>query len=355
MKPIKTILALILVLGWTVGCEMETISPLKEISDLDMQFDLEKSHAKQLDLLKATGSVQILWKGGPKGKSPDMGNQPEERLAFFDFNAHEGFMDIPPKGEIVFWVAKLDSTVTREIKAEVTGVHIDPLNMKGYIVATVVSDTKGCGGDGQGGHSGGCSDSHDDGGCGGEDGTTHDDGGCSHDDTGGDDGTTHDDGGCSHDDTGGTDTGGTDTGGCSHDTGTTDTTHDEGGCSGSDTGDSGDSHDGGCSHDTGDDTSHDEGGCAGGSGGSADHGMGGSDMGNPLSGKNCRTGQVIVIKVHDKVTSGIDDPATPENEGDGISWKWFSADNAPLIENYAEWTHLCKKTIVEGNLVVHVN
>ena len=352
MKPLKKILALLLVLGWTAGCDMETISPLKEISDIDAQLDLENAHAKNLDLMKATGSIQFLWKGGPKGKSPDMGNQPDERLAFFDFNAHEGFMDIPPKGDIVFWVAKTDSTVTREIKAEVTGVHIDPINKKGFIVATVVSDTKGCAGDGQGGHGGGCSDSHDDGGCGGDDGTTHDDGGC-----GGDDGTTHDDGGCSHDDTGGTDTT-HDDGGCSHDdTGGTDTTHDDGGCSHDDTGDTGDtgdSHDGGCSHDSGDDTSHDDGGCSGSSGGSTDHGSGGTDMGNPLSGKYCRTGQVIVVKVHDMATPGIDDPATPENEGDGISWKWFAADNAPLIEDYADWKHLCKKTIVEGNLVVHV-
>lgn len=137
----------------------------------------------------------------------------------------------------------------------------------------------------------------------GDDGCTHDDEeGCSHED---DEGCTHDDEESSnHDDGGGCD------GGCTHD--------DEGGC------------DGGCSHD--DDESC-EGGNNGGSG--------------KLSGKNSRVGQLIAVKVHDG--------GTPGARNDGITWRWYSTSGVfiPSIENYLDWPHLCKKTIIEGNLVVH--
>lgn len=125
----------------------------------------------------------------------------------------------------------------------------------------------------------------------------HEDGGCSHDD--GEE--------CSHDD--GEECGGSD-GSCSHDEGE--------GC------------DGGCSHD---DEEPCEGGSEGGSG--------------KLSGKNNRVGQLIAVKVHDGSTPGEDE--------DGITWRWFSSDGSfvPSIENISQWPHLCKKTIVEGNLVIH--
>jgi len=138
-------------------------------------------------------------------------------------------------------------------------------------------------------------------------------------------------GGCDGDDGG---IGGT--GGCSDCGG--DTGHD-GGCSGSD----GETHDdGGCA---GDDTSHD-GGCAGGgSGGSGGH----------VSGSGSRVGQFLAVKMHDG--------DTPATDGDGITWKWFAADQAPQIldipgvypEQYeTPWPHLCKKTILGGNIVIHL-
>lgn len=132
----------------------------------------------------------------------------------------------------------------------------------------------------------------------------------------GHDGST--DGGCSGDD-------GTTDGGCSGDDGTTD-----GGCSGGDG-----TTDGGC---TGHDDGTTEGGCAGGSGGSG---------GVHVSGKDSRVGQLIVVKIHDV--------ATPGSAGDGITWKWFSGDSdfAPSASDVLDqWPHLCKKEIVEGNLIV---
>jgi len=38
-------------------------------------------------------------------------------------------------------------------------------------------------------------------------------------------------------------------------------------------------------------------------------------MGNPTSGKNCRIGQILAVKIHD-----VDSPGMNE---DGITWKWF--------------------------------
>ena len=313
------------------GCNKEDILPDSLLAD---QFSgLKGAKIKNVMPPKATGSVELIWKGADKGG--DKGKKPDDLLVFFDLNAHQGDEENNPKGEMVYTVLEIDSSLHREIKAEVFDVFIDTDLNKGWILATVVSDSKGCEGNGGGGHDDGCSSG------------SHDDGGCSHDD-GGDDGT-HDDGGCSHDTgtDGGTDDGTHDDGGCSHDTGTDTGTTDDG------------SHDAGCSHDTGtdggtDDGTHDDGGCSGSDSGTDDHGgsggsgtPGGGDKGNPMSGKNCRLGQIIAVKCHDGGTPGVN--------GDGITWKWFSPEGlfVPSMDNMAAWPHLCKKTIIGGNLVIH--
>ena len=58
-------------------------------------------------------------------------------------------------------------------------------------------------------------------------------------------------------------------------------------------------------------------------------------------------GQIIVLKVHDQGTPGIN--------GDGITWKWFIPEImlVPSIEYVDGWKNLCKKTIIGGNIVVH--
>ena len=326
MKPLKTLSAILLLMIGITGCEKELI--LTDSSMADQTGTLKGAKIKMVEKFKATGSVELKWKGADKGA--DKGKKPEDLLVFFHLNAHQDYDFKDPKGELVYTVLEIDSTLHREIKASVYDVFIDPDLHKGWILATVVSDSKGCNGNDQGGHDSGCSsgDDHDSG------------GGCTHDDTGGDDGTTHEDGGCSHDDTSGDDG----------------TIHEDGGCSGEDTGtDDSSSHDEGCTHDDtgGDDgTTHDDGGCSGEDTG-VDHegGMGGApggdDKGNPMSGKNCRIGQIIALKVHDGGTPGVN--------GDGITWKWFSPEGlfVPTIENIALWPHLCKKEIIGGNIVVH--
>jgi hypothetical protein len=106
------------------------------------------------------------------------------------------------------------------------------------------------------------------------------------------------------------------------------------GCTGHDTG-----HDSGCS---GDDGETHESGCEG-SEGQVGNGGGGTN------GKNCRIGQILAVKVHDV--------GTPGSNGDGITWKWFDPDDPKVANlnssNVESWPHLCKKTIVQGNLVVH--
>jgi hypothetical protein len=111
------------------------------------------------------------------------------------------------------------------------------------------------------------------------------------------------------------------------------------GCSGHDSG-----HDSGCSGDDGE--THDD-GCegSGGQGGQGGNGGGGTN------GQNCRIGQILVIKVHDV--------GTPGTNGDGITWKWFDPTDERVANQNLEntdvtsWPHLCKKTILSGNLKVH--
>jgi hypothetical protein len=219
--------------------------------------------AKPLKAQKATGSVEIQWKGK---------QQSELRRAFAEFDAHAPFNSKPAKGNFVYRVLNEDYTVHREIIVKINAVYIEPATDKGWFTGEVASDSRGCSGNDSGGHSDNCSDS---GGCGGG----HDD-----DDPGG-----HE---VSHDDA----------------------------CSGDD----GDDHSSGCSGNHG-----------GGSGG---------------QGSMCRTGQILAAKVHD-----IGSPGT---NGDGITWKWFSPDtpNLPAPPDQftiSDWPHLCKKTIIGGNLTVH--
>lgn len=252
---------------------------------------------------KATGSVEIVWKGGRgHGVEPGM-----EKLALAELAAFPAQDGRPARGEFYYRVLNPDGTLHREIFATVTDVFIDAGNNKAKFLGEVVEDLRicagggdegGCGCDGGGseGHDGGCSDgSHDGGGC--------SDGGCS---DGGDGGCS--DGGCSDGGDSGGCSGGGDTGGCS----------DGAGSSGS-----GDGHDGACS--------------GGGSGGG----------GQP--GRLSRVGQKVAVKLHDG--------GTPAVAGDGIHWKWFDPNSTALpdmndIESQ-KWRCLCKKTIIGGNLVVH--
>jgi len=302
MKPMRTLSAIILLIVGTTACEKEQILP--DSATAEQSGILKGAASKNKSGHKATGSVELIWKGATKGS--DKGNKPDDLQVFFEFNAHEGKSGNAPKGELVYRVLEADASLHREIKAEVYDVSFDMEKKRALIHAMVFSDSKGCSGDDNGGHDSNCSSGE------------HDDseGGCSHDDLGGDD-PTHDEGGCSHDDTGGDDP-----------------THEEGGCSQDDT--------------DGDDVIHDE-GCSG----EDDHGggmggsPGGADKGNPTSGKNCRLGQTIALKVRDL--------GTPGSEGDLIFWKWFSPDatNLPPISDCTQWKHLCEKTIIEGNIVVH--
>jgi len=333
MKNIQKILIIGFILSVVSGCMDENISPLKEVESITgdiTSFSPDKINLKIGKSAKITGLVQLEWKGG---KGMDNGNKPEEMLAFAGFEGFEVTDRKPVKGTFVYQVMKPDLTAHREIKAILTGVVFgeEKGKLKAWMVGEVISDTKGCAGDGHGGHDSGCEGGscggHDpgghDGGCSGDDGTDHTDGGCTDSD--------HTDGGCSnpdHSDADHTD------GGC------TDTDHTDGGCTDTD------HTDGGCT-----DTDHTDGGCSGSDntgGSSGDHGSGGdSGMGNELKGKNCRIGQIIAVKGHDGGTPGIN--------GDGITWKWFSSNGSfvPDIDNLTEWPHLCKKTIIGGNLVIH--
>jgi hypothetical protein len=151
----------------------------------------------------------------------DKGNQNSDKLNFAEFDVHEVRSNQPATGSFYFRVFGTDMAIHREIVVEVFDVAIDEMKDKGYFVGKVISDSKGCGGDTQGGHdsdcgsSGGCDDHDSDGhtddcsgddsghdsGCTGDDGTDHSDGGCSGSGgNSGSGGSDHTDGGCSGDD-----------------------------------------------------------------------------------------------------------------------------------------------------------
>jgi hypothetical protein len=358
-------MTLVVAAGLLLGCAVDR--PTAVIAEDDRPVFAGVAGA--YDVPKVTGEVEIEWKGGNGRQFP-----PEEaKLAFAEF---DGFQMTEngqaARGSFVFRVFNPaptpdeEMTLHREIVAEASGVVIDLVQRKAWMIAQVIADTKQCssgggcdghdGGTGGSGGPGGCTDcggdTGHDGGCSGHDDGTHDDGGCS-----GSDGGTHDDGGCAGGGTGGMEggtdgmdggtgaidggTGGTE-GGCA---GSDGTTHTDGGCSGSD----GTTHtDGGCSGSDG--TTHTDGGCSGSDGTSHDGGCSGSGGGGPgihVSGSGSRVGQVLAIKLHDGGTPGTD--------GDGITWKWFSGEDPelPQITDRASWPHLCKKMILEGNLMIH--
>lgn len=226
----------------------------------------------------ATGSVEVM-------RMNNKGNgDPNDKIMIADFNAHEEHYNQDDHGTFIFSVLKLDSSVHRVITIDLDLVYIDGTSKKAWFKGVVISDTKGCGGNGHGGHTEGCEDS----------------------------------GGCSGNESG---------------------EHSEG-CTGHDSG-----HDSGCSGDDGE--THTD-GCAGSGGEGGEEGIGGNG-GMGVNGKSCRIGQILLVKVHDL--------ATPGTDGDGITWKWFDPDDDNIAsletKDVEEWPHLCKKTIIEGNLVLH--
>lgn len=279
MKKLSFTCTVFLMLFFVFSCE----NPAEEIQP-EVQDELSRN-LFSFKASKVTGFVNVEWKG--KGGS----GTTEDKLVFASFAAHESTVRsskkriVPAKGFFTYAVYKSDFSIERKILAKVMDVGFgNEEEKKAWFFAEIISDTK-------------C-DSSDGSGCGDSD---HEEGGCSHDDDG-----THDEG-CSHDDSGEV-----------HDE--TDT---EGGCDHDDT-----DTDGGCDHDdTG--TEHDEG-----SGGKPD------DKGG--KGKECRVGQFVVVKMHDKGSPGTND---------GITWKWFNNLDGFSID--IEPGHLCKKTILKGNLTVH--
>ena len=310
MKKISTISSIIFSLFLVFSCDNPAEEVQPEVQDeLSRRSELYKSS-------KVTGLIQIAFKGkGGKGTV-------EDKYVFASFAAHDSALKSskrrfsPAKGFFLFTVFKSDFSPERKIMAQVIDVGFGNQDeKKAWFFAEAITDTK-C----DASEHGSCSDSdHTDGGCSHDDEDSTHDGGCSHDT-----GTEHDDTGtdtgCDHDDTG------TDTG-CDHDdtSGAEHDDHDaEGGCDHDDTGD-----DTGCDHD---DTGTDH-----------DSGAGGKPGDKGGKGRQCRVGQYLVAKMHDKGSPGTND---------GITWKWFKSLDGFLIEN--EPGHLCKKEILKGNLTVHM-
>lgn len=259
---------------------------------------------------KATGDVEIQWMGGNGSGAP----AGEEKRAYAEIEWLDLAAGQPAggvaedRGLLRYSVFNADGTLHREIIAEVTGaagtgVAVDSNSAAARFIGVVTYDSRTT--SAGGGEGGGC------------EGETMAEGG-------------NEGGGCSE---------GTE-GGCS--------SGDEGGCSGSDNG--------GCA-------GGDEGGCSGGGeGGCSEGGGGGSGGPRHPPGNAPRVGQYVVAYVGDF--------GTPGASGDEISWRWFYAPGdpnapenpppipaleftAPVDPVHNPWAKLCKKPVLDGNLVVH--
>lgn len=293
IKPVLICLAIMLGIVFAIGCQEQ--SPLAPTHSSVDPGAFAKAN------VITTGGLQLAWTGGHGAGAPDV-----ERTATAEFSLRKNADELGSRGEFVFQVLNADGTLHRRIEVSMTDVGMDDVLFPGksWALGTVISDTRGCNGNGQGGHEEGC-----DGQSGGGGGGGGHEPGCdgSHDEgepcQGGGGETIGHDGGCSDAATGGCGGGGEDDG--------------HAGC------------------DSGGDT-----GCDGHSGGGG--GSGGQ-------GATCRVGQVLALKVHDAGTPGVD--------GDCIRWRWYAADDpivtAGLPASPSAWPHLCEKTITGGNLVHH--
>jgi hypothetical protein len=243
------------------GCKLNNPFTNDETADLQLIDGNSGQNGKSAP--KLTGEVEIVWKGG-MGMDSVQAAQP--RRAFVSIEAFEPEANRPGHGTCVYTVTDEIGTIHRQIVIDLEGARVDEATAKAWYRGVVVSDTKGCAGGSDGGHSTDCAG---------------------------------------------------DTGGCGEDH-----DHTSGGCNAG-----------------GEDEGHD-GGCSG-------HGGSGGSGGAQVSGRNCRVGQLFVGRAHDGGTPGV--------RGDGITWKWFDADNpnVPTLDDLSTWQHLCGKTIIDGNLVVH--
>lgn len=169
-------------------------------SPLDPEVDalMARGRPGQADEMRFTGTVDMVWPGGKEMNAPDDDRYSQASLAAFlggepgsQSSGNFAYRVIAPSLSADCGGCHEETptgseqppepdhgTLHREIGVRLYYVDIHDEDAEVRFLGEVVSDTKPCGGTGQGG--GGCS--HDDGGCSHDDGTTHDDGGCSHDD-----------------------------------------------------------------------------------------------------------------------------------------------------------------------------
>ncbi len=118
MKAVK-LLFVVAFITFISGCEKDQVSTdvgMPEDSATYKSSSSEKSSSNKI-LYKATGSVEIEWKGA--GKGGENGNKPDDLLTFFDFNASQKADNAEAKGEMTYLVLGTDFSPHREIRAEV--------------------------------------------------------------------------------------------------------------------------------------------------------------------------------------------------------------------------------------------
>lgn len=132
MKLLKTVFILFTTVLW-MGCEKDALYPIDPIQKANVEIETKV----KIKSLKATGEIDVEYynKSGDETLS-------EMKYATVAFNAHEAAKKNSAKGDITIMMTKPNGMISREIKAEVFAVMVDPETTEARFLALVTSDVK---------------------------------------------------------------------------------------------------------------------------------------------------------------------------------------------------------------------
>ena len=139
MKFIKSILSFMFIFI-VFGCDEDVLLP--------STFENENSSVNarsndKVKLLKATGDIYVTFFSNPGGNGSGNSNMSQDgtqKFANVLFDAHEGDLQKPAKGNIEISILNGEGSVKRKFGAEVYDVKVDALTKEAYFLARVTSD-----------------------------------------------------------------------------------------------------------------------------------------------------------------------------------------------------------------------
>jgi len=139
MKSIKYILSFIFIFI-VFGCDEDVLLP----SSFEKENSSVNSRSNdKVKLLKATGDIYVTFFSNPAGNGSGNSNMSQEGTQQFAnvlFDAHEGDLQKPVKGNLEISILDEEDVIKRKFEAEVYDVKVDALTKEAYFLARVTSD-----------------------------------------------------------------------------------------------------------------------------------------------------------------------------------------------------------------------